>query len=121
MRLFALTDHDTVDGVAHAAEAAAQAAMRLVPAVEISAIGSGAADVHVLGYLVDPSDPGLREALARFRADRDRRAHAMAQALRSLGFELEREPLDARRRVDKRSAGRTWPRRWWPIAPMRSG
>lgn len=96
VELLALTDHDTVGGVQEAAEAAARTALRLVPAVEISAIGFAEGDLHVLGYLVDPANEELGRELARFRSDRDRRARAMADALQSLGFKLDWDPLQAR-------------------------
>jgi predicted metal-dependent phosphoesterase TrpH len=96
VQLLALTDHDTVDGVQEAAEAAVCMTLRLVPAVEISAIGFAEADFHILGYLVDPGSEDLGRALGRFRSDRDRRARAMADALESLGFQLDWGPLQAR-------------------------
>ncbi len=88
VELLALTDHDTVAGVAEAQSAASQVGIRLVPAVEISAIGWVEGDHHVLGYGVDHGDTGLLGELERFRADRERRSEAMCEALRGLGFEL---------------------------------
>jgi predicted metal-dependent phosphoesterase TrpH len=99
VELFALSDHDTVAGVDEALAAASSLELRLVPAVEISAIGSEAGDLHVLGYRVDHRDRGLLESLERFRADRERRAQAMGEALEALGFELDRGFLDARTRA----------------------
>jgi predicted metal-dependent phosphoesterase TrpH len=101
VELLALTDHDTVGGVQEAGTAAASMKLCLVPAVEISAIGFAEGDLHVLGYLIDPGDERLGRALARFRSDRDRRARAMAGALRSLGFELDWDPLQARASAGK--------------------
>ena len=89
VELLALTDHDTVDGVDEALEAAAACGLRVVPAAELSAIEGDREDLHILGYLLDHRSPGLLETLAAFRADRDRRAHRMADALREAGLELE--------------------------------
>ncbi len=105
VELLALTDHDTVDGVREASEAAAELGIRNVPAVEISAIDDDHGDLHILAYLIDPSDPVLREALTNYRADRERRAAAMIAALRELGFELELERLTARA-AEGKSIGR---------------
>ncbi len=96
VKLFALSDHDTVAGVEEALQAARPLDIRVVPAVEISALGSNEGDLHVLGYLVDHRDPGFLGALERFRADRERRARVMAGALRELGFELDEALLRAR-------------------------
>jgi predicted metal-dependent phosphoesterase TrpH len=88
VELLALTDHDTVDGVDEALQAGAARGLRVVPAVELSALDDGD-DLHVLGYLVDHHAPVLRDALEAFRADRAARAVRMAEALRACGLALE--------------------------------
>jgi predicted metal-dependent phosphoesterase TrpH len=89
VELLALTDHDTVDGVDEALEAADAEGLRVVPAAELSSIDGDHEDLHVLGYLIDHRSPALLEALAGFRADRGLRGLRMAEAMRELGFELE--------------------------------
>jgi 3',5'-nucleoside bisphosphate phosphatase len=89
VELLALTDHDTVDGVDEALQAGAARGLRVVPAVELSALDEEREDLHVLGYLVDHRAPGLLETLTELRADRAARAVRMAQALRACGLELE--------------------------------
>jgi predicted metal-dependent phosphoesterase TrpH len=89
VELLALTDHDTVDGVDEALEAAAARGLALVTATELSAIDGEREDLHVLGYGLDHRSPALLAALERFRADRDARAHRMADALREAGLELD--------------------------------
>jgi 3',5'-nucleoside bisphosphate phosphatase len=89
VQLLALTDHDTVDGVDEALQAGAARGLRVVPAVELSALDDEAEDLHVLGYLVDHRAPGLLETLAELRADRTARAVRIADALRCRGLELE--------------------------------
>jgi predicted metal-dependent phosphoesterase TrpH len=94
VELFALTDHDTVDGVAEALEAA-PAGLRLIPAAELSAVHGAHEDLHICGYGIDHTDPTLLATLEDFRADRVRRIFAMADRLRELGFELDVEPIRA--------------------------
>jgi predicted metal-dependent phosphoesterase TrpH len=89
VELLALTDHDTVDGVDEALHAGAARGLRVVPAVELSALDADREDLHILGYLVDHHAAGLLEALAEFRADRAARAVRMAEALRDCGLQLE--------------------------------
>jgi 3',5'-nucleoside bisphosphate phosphatase len=101
VELFALTDHDTVDGVPEAAARAAELGVRFSPASELSAVHGGHEDLHVLGYELDVRDPGLIETLRDFRGDRARRIEAMAERLRELGFELDTAPLEARREAGK--------------------
>ena len=105
VELLALSDHDTVGGVEEAVEAAGEHGIRVVSAVEISAVDRGGQDLHILGYGVDHHDPAFGERLHGYRADRDRRAWAMVDALRELGFALDDEGL-RRRQADDESIGR---------------
>ena len=90
VELLALTDHDTVDGVADAQAAARTHGLRLVPAVELSSIDPLGEDLHILGYEIDAADPGLAERLETYRADRRGRISRMADALEELGWQLDR-------------------------------
>jgi 3',5'-nucleoside bisphosphate phosphatase len=89
VELLALTDHDTVDGVDEALQASLARGLRLVPAVELSALDRDGDDLHILGYGIDHRAPALSEALERFRADRAARAVRMAEALRACGLALD--------------------------------
>jgi 3',5'-nucleoside bisphosphate phosphatase len=101
MRLIALTDHDTTDGVAEAREASAHHGLAFSAAAELSAVHGGYEDLHILGYELDDADEDLRAALEDFRGDRARRIEEMAGRLRELGFELDEAPLAARRAAGK--------------------
>jgi 3',5'-nucleoside bisphosphate phosphatase len=101
----ALSDHDTVDGVAEALQAAQERSLALVRAVEISALDGDQGDLHILGYLVDHTDATLLERLRGYRAQRESRAEKIIQALRDLGFEIEETLLEARASAGK-SIGR---------------
>jgi predicted metal-dependent phosphoesterase TrpH len=101
VELFALTDHDTVDGVPEAAARAAELGMRYSPASELSAVHGAHEDLHILGYELDVADPDLVATLHDFRGDRARRIEEMAERLRELGFELDDTPLRARRDAGK--------------------
>src|SRR4051794_16208443 len=63
VELFALTDHDTVDGVPEAAARAAALGVRFSPASELSAVHGGHEDLHVLGYELDVVHAELGDAL----------------------------------------------------------
>jgi predicted metal-dependent phosphoesterase TrpH len=99
VELLALSDHDTVSGVSEALAAGERAGVRVVPAVEISAVDDGAPagrELHILGYDIDHTAALLTERLSEFRADRERRTMRMAAALRELGLELDERELAAR-------------------------
>jgi predicted metal-dependent phosphoesterase TrpH len=103
VELLALTDHDSVDGVEEALAAAD--GIRVVPAVEISAVHGAEGDLHLLGYLIDHRDARLAERLRGARADREERAKEMGVRLLGLGFKIFDKPL-AKRQAEGKSIGR---------------
>lgn len=99
VELLALSDHDSVEGVDEALRAAEQAGIEVVPAVELSAVERDYEDYHVLGYQIDHRDQLLLERTEEARADRYRRADAMAERLVELGFAVDDQVLEARRSI----------------------
>lgn len=85
--LLALTDHDTVAGLAEAGEEAARAGLRLLPGVEISCAMDGVS-LHLLAYGADTSHPELATELARCRDDRVPRAQEMVRRLAAAGHPI---------------------------------
>ena len=87
VRIFALTDHDSTEGIAEARAAAAKhEGFFLVPGVELSTDIEGD-EVHILGYFSDEQlrNEDLQSELARFRAGRFERGKAMVEKLNALG------------------------------------
>jgi hypothetical protein len=85
VHMLALTDHDETGGIAEAQFAAAEAGIRLVAGVEISATWNDQT-LHVLGLDIDPHSPHLVEGLAAIRNLRDTRAVRIAAQLDALGI-----------------------------------
>lgn len=81
----ALTDHDTLSGMAEAALAAQEHGVRLIPGVEVSALWESHT-LHVLGLNVDPESEALQQALGEQGRLRSARGQAIAAKLRRLGF-----------------------------------
>jgi predicted metal-dependent phosphoesterase TrpH len=96
VELLALSDHDTVDGVPEAQEAAKASGVRLVHAAELSSVYERWEDLHILGYGVDVDDETFRARLEDARSDRERRADRMSDLLRELGWEIDPAPVQAR-------------------------
>ena len=100
---FALTDHDTVAGIAKAADTANAEGIELIPGIELSTqytytTGSSPAkekEVHIVGLFIDPADPLLLEKTAEFRRCRDDRNVLMVEALQKEGFDITMEALMA--------------------------
>jgi len=84
-----ITDHDSMEALERAREAAAQA-IEVVPGIEISCTFDGA-EIHILGYYVDPADERLASRLTRFREERVERAMAMIARLAALGLSIDPE------------------------------
>ncbi len=72
----AVTDHDTVSGLAECAEAAARRGLRLVPGIELSCELHGR-EVHVLGHFIDPASAALGRLQAEMTAERRERMERM--------------------------------------------
>jgi len=83
--VLALTDHDTLDGIAEAACTASDGSLRLVPGVEISVTWQ-AMTIHVLGLNVDPRCRPLLDGLGRLLSFRDWRAAEIARRLDKAGI-----------------------------------
>ncbi len=83
----ALTDHDTVAGIAEAVTTGEVLGVRVVPGVELSAV-EGDVETHILGlHLSDTRE--LEARLIELREMRRSRAERMVQRLNELGVRIE--------------------------------
>jgi predicted metal-dependent phosphoesterase TrpH len=87
--VLALTDHDTIAGLADAATCANELGLRLVAGVEISA-GWRSQAIHVLGLWIDPANVTLQRALAGQAQLRTVRMQRICARLSSVGLPGER-------------------------------
>ncbi|MGA2398603.1 MAG: PHP domain-containing protein [Steroidobacteraceae bacterium] len=90
LRVLALTDHDTLAGLAEAHAAAERLGIRFVPGVELSACWRHQS-IHVLGLWIDPDSAALGTALeaqAERRRTRMRRMCTALSKMRLPGDEL---------------------------------
>lgn len=83
--VWALTDHDELDGIPEAREAAAALGLRYVAGVEISVTWAGAT-VHIVGLRIDETNPDLLRGLAATRGGRAERAQEMSAQLAGAGI-----------------------------------
>jgi predicted metal-dependent phosphoesterase TrpH len=104
IRVLAITDHDSTEGLAEAlAEAAAHPPLTIVPGLEINCDVTGG-EVHVLGYDVDVAAGWFQDFLREQRAERAARVHRMAARLAELGMPID--PAEVLALVKEGSAGR---------------
>ncbi len=104
VQTLAVTDHDTVAGLAAAADSAHRHGITFVPGIEITAVDEGR-DIHVLGYFFDPADQALAGFLAAQRADRRRRLIEIRERLAALGMTVD-VPGSETPEIPGRSLGR---------------
>lgn len=88
----AITDHDTLAGVAEAMEAGKELGVEVIPGVELSVDYYGH-DLHLLGYFADESAAPLRELLAAATAERNGRNEKIVSALAEAGYPVSMEEL----------------------------
>ncbi|GAB3441236.1 PHP domain-containing protein [Actinophytocola sediminis] len=88
----ALTDHDTLAGLADFGRASVEAGIEGVGGVEISCL-LGTVEVHLLGYFVDPGNRPLTEELDHIRNDRASRAIRMVAKCREIGADITIEQV----------------------------
>lgn len=90
VRIQALSDHDTLAGIAEAQAEGDRLGVRIIPATELNT-ESEWGDVHVLGYFVDPADAAFEDRMRWLRDNRGRRVELMVENLNRLGYTISLE------------------------------
>ncbi len=90
-----ITDHDNIDAWEEGREHAAEIGIEFIPGVEISSSWQGH-DIHILGYLYEPTHLRLNQTLVALREKRRARARSIVEKLSALGIELNYEKLASR-------------------------
>ncbi len=87
----AITDHDTVDGLDIAIEAAGRN-LEVLPGIELTAESAGQ-EIHVLGYLFDYRNKIFLSMLKNMQEIRVKRIHEISRKLKKLGVKIEPEEI----------------------------
>lgn len=93
----ALTDHDTVSGLAEAQTAATATGIKLIPGIELSTSWQNKC-FHIVGLGIDPAYPPLREATQNLQIMRMERAEKIA-------YKLEKKRIPGALDAVKKAAG----------------
>ena len=91
----ALTDHDTIAGLAEAAAEARSHGVELIPACELSALDDDERQIDILAYGIDVDDAGFGATLTTIRSGRLGRAYLMVQRLNEFGHAVSWERVQA--------------------------
>jgi hypothetical protein len=86
VEMLALTDHDTVAGLAEAKAAAEVQGVQFVEGIELSSQWSGIG-IHVVGLAIDSQNGALLETLEAQALKREKRAEVIGQRLAKKGFQ----------------------------------
>ena len=98
LRAFALTDHDTIDGIEEAKEAIRYLKekenydLELISGVEFSA-GYENRDIHILGLFIDEHSASLKQTLKQMKQTRDKRNEKLVENLANAGLPISMEGL----------------------------
>ena len=90
--IISITDHDTVEGVELAMEAAKGSDITVIPGVELSA-RKESKSVHILGYFIDYRNRELIDFLNWMKEARYRRAEKVIEKLKSFGVKLDMQEV----------------------------
>ncbi|MCD8374700.1 MAG: PHP domain-containing protein [Oscillospiraceae bacterium] len=91
----AITDHDTVEGVAEAVRAGKELGVEVVPGIELSCYYQGR-EVHVLGYFIDIASASLAETIRAVTENRKARNHIIAERMAADGLPVSIDELKRR-------------------------
>lgn len=91
----AITDHDTIDGIAPARLRGVETGIEVISGVEISATFDPPGTLHILGYFIDETHPALLDRIQWVQTQRSNRNPRIIERLNDLGLEITLE--DAQR------------------------
>ena len=92
LRGIALTDHDTMAGVAEIMEYSRTAGIKVISGIEIGALHRGRS-LHILGYGLDAGHRRFNDWLARLQQGRTERNRAILERLSHMGIRIEEKEL----------------------------
>ncbi len=88
----ALTDHDTVEGLAEALKHGKQCGVDVIPGLEIGCLHERRS-YHILGYWIDRNHSGLLKWLKKLQQGRSERNRQIIAKLGQLGIDIDEEEL----------------------------
>ena len=93
----ALTDHDTVDGVAEILDYTKDKPLEVVPGIELSCYYNNR-EIHILGFYMDYENPELQKELAVLKEAREGRNEKMVAMMQADGLPVSKK-VSAKTRI----------------------
>jgi predicted metal-dependent phosphoesterase TrpH len=97
LQAIAITDHDSVGGVAEGIAAGEKHDLEVVPGVEIGIAHEperGLVEIDILGYFVDPGDAGLFDTLTRLQDAKNGKLARQIEVLAEHGYPIDAEDVE---------------------------
>lgn len=94
IKVLALTDHDTIDGLREAKKACDSAGITFIPGTELN-IEWPTGEFHLLGLGLKKISPGLKTILSDLQEGRDGRNREIIEKMRKAGFDVSLEEIQA--------------------------
>ncbi|MDY2960242.1 MAG: PHP domain-containing protein [Hornefia sp.] len=91
--IIAITDHDTVKGVAEAKIAGEALEMQVIAGIELGTIFEDELKLHILGYYIDIENDRLREITETLKKAREKRNRELLAILNKQGFDISEYDL----------------------------
>lgn len=88
----AICDHDCVDGIGPCQELAAPLGVEVIPGVELT-VEKKDAEIHILGYCVDPKNEEFRKKMKILQDARVERIHKMVEKLVAEGIPVKADEI----------------------------
>jgi len=92
LKVIAISDHDAVSGYVEASKYFNEMELTVIPAVELSTALDNT-EIHILGYLIDHTNPEMLEAISKFREARQDRGIKIVQKLNELDIDLSMDTV----------------------------
>ena len=92
LEAFALTDHDTTEGIEEAYRSSIGKDIEVIPGIEFSTEYKGK-DIHILGYYINPYNEKFSKKIIEFRNSRETRNKKMCAKLQELGIDIDYDTI----------------------------
>lgn len=92
LRAFALTDHDTIKGIAKAKEEGKNHNIEIISGIELSTFYQNT-ELHILGLFIDETNSYFLNKLEQFILEREKRNEKMIYLLNKLGINIRLEDV----------------------------
>lgn len=90
----ALTDHDTIDGLAEIIQCSKNTNLKIIPGIELSTgFKNLEQDVHILGYNINYNETAFVEHIENFQKERDNRNKTMIERMKKDGIDISYEKI----------------------------